>query len=135
MKNMFLLLGAVLIFVLPTSAQDLNPPKTGAVLRLQNTQQKLAIGEDINADIWLVRSRSSKKTAFEGLKANAAPGVLIKFIPHNQQPDRYVMNISVASAVEPGTYTVLVKGKGKNAHKVKGTTFSLVVADQLNATN
>ncbi len=135
MKNTFLLIGAFLLFAFPMSAQDITPPKTGAVLRMENTNHKLAIGEDFSSEIWLIRSKANKKTTYEGLKANAAPGVLVTFKPDNQQPDRYVMNISVAPAVNPGKYTVLVKGKGKNAHKLKGTTFSLVVTEQLNANN
>ncbi len=135
MKTLLFLLGGLMIGVLPVSAQDLEPPKNGAVLRLENNNHKIAIGETLLTDVWLVRSKTNRKTSFEGLKASAAPGLLIKFTPHNQHPDRYVMNISVASEVEPGKYAVLVKGKGKNAHRVKGTTFSLVVSEQLNATN
>ena len=116
-------------------AQDMTPPKTGAVLRLESTQKAVNLGDDAQTDVWLIRSKTSRKTSFEGIKANAAPGVLVTFQAHNQEPDRYVMNISVAPAVKPGKYTVLLKGQGKNAHKIKGTTFSLVVADQLNANN
>lgn len=116
-------------------AQDLTPPKSGAVLRIDKAPQEVNLGENTQADVWLIRSKTSSKTVFEGIKANAAPGVLVTFESHNQDKDRYVMNISVAPAVKPGKYTILLKGQGKNAHKVKGTTFSLVVADQLNANN
>ena len=116
-------------------AQDMTPPKSGAVLRLDEISQEVNLGDNTQAEVWLIRSKTSRKTVFEGLKANASPGVLVTFESHNQDPDRYVMNISVAPAVKPGKYTILLKGEGKNAHKIKGTTFSLVVADQLNANN
>jgi|GEM_PF-5775263 len=116
-------------------AQDMTPPKSGAVIRMEKVQQEVNLGDAAQTDVWLIRAKTSKKTTFEGIKANAAPGVLVTFEEHNQEPDRYVMNISVAPAVKPGKYTVLLKGEGKNAHKIKGTTFSLVVADQLNANN
>ena len=133
MKAIILFL--TMVFTIPALSQDLSLPKSGAVLRLESNQHTIEIGQSVTADVWLVRSKSSKKTAFEGLKANAPAGLLVKFVPHNQDPDRYVMNISVASEVDPGKYAVLVKGQGKNAYKIKGTTFSLVVTEQLNATN
>ena len=133
MKAIILFLSLLLVF--PALSQDFDPPKSGATLHLDQNQHKIAIGQSITADVWLVRSKASKKTSFEGLKANTAPGLLVKLEPHNQDPDRYVMNISVASEVDPGKYAILVKGQGKNAHKIKGTTFSLVVTEQLNATN
>ena len=116
-------------------AQDMTPPKSGAVLRLSESQQAVNLGDETQTEVWLIRSRTSRKTFFEGIKANTAPGILVTVMSHNQEQDRYVMNISVAPAVKPGKYTVLLKGEGKNAHKIKGTTFSLVVADQLNANN
>ena len=133
MKAIIILL--TLVFTLPALSQDHSVPKSGAALYLDSNQHSIEIGQSISADVWLVRSKANKKTAFDGLKANAAPGLLVKLVPHNQDPDRYVMNISVASEVDPGKYAVLVKGQGKNAHKIKGTTFSLVVTEQLNATN
>ena len=110
-------------------AQDLTPPKEGAILRLESTRHEAKVGGECAADIWLIRSNSSRKTKFEGLQVNAKSGISATFIADSNSPDLYTMKVLVSPEVTPGNYTLLVKGAGRNGHKIKGSLVTLLVTE------
>lgn len=131
MKNfVFLPFVAFLLFTTySTQAQDLTPPEEGAILRLESTKHKAKVGGECTADIWLIRSNSSRKTKFEGLQVNAKSGISASFETNGNTPDMYTMKVSVSPDVSPGNYTLLIKGDGRNAHKIKGSLVTLNVTE------
>ena len=122
-------LAFLLLATFNLQAQDLTPPEEGAILRLESTKHKAKVGGECTADIWLIRSNSSRKTKFEGLQVNAKPGINASFESDQASPDMYTMRVSVSDDVAPGNYTILVKGEGRNAHKIKGSLVTLNVTE------
>ncbi len=110
-------------------AQDLNPPKDGAVVRLSNTKLEVTIDKELSNDVWLVKSKRYEKRNFGGLQAKAPAGVTISFEPKDEIKNVFTMKIKLDAEAKPGKYMVVIKGSGENAHKVKSSLISLVVAE------
>ncbi|MEO1049223.1 MAG: hypothetical protein AAFX87_01265 [Bacteroidota bacterium] len=127
MKRIFLLSAITLIASFSLKAQDLTPPKDGAVIRMAEHKFEVKAGKSQTADVWIVKSKRYRKVTFEGLKTRAPEGIEVSFVPVNAEEGKFKMNISVSSAAAPGKHMLILKGDGKNAYKLKSTTFSIAV--------
>ena len=127
---------AVIAFTISTlitfssQAQVLDPPKDGAVLRMENYTVQLNPGESITEKVWLVRSKSYKKAKFGGITASSPEGIELIFTPIEGEPDVYQMKISADESVELKKYNIMLKGEGKNSHKVKIRQLSLITTSE-----
>lgn len=118
------------LITLSSQAQILDPPKDGAALRMENYTVQLNPGESITEKVWLVRSKSYKKAKFGGITASSHEGIELTFTPIEGEPDVYQMRISADEKVELKKYNILLKGEGKNSHKVKLRLVSLLVTSE-----
>ncbi len=110
-------------------AQDLTPPKDGAVIRLVNTKIEVSGDKDLSNEVWLVKSKRYQKRNFGGLEAKAPEGVKITFDAKDESKNSFMMNVKVGDDAKPGKYMVVIKGSGENSHKVKSSLISIVVAE------
>ncbi|MDN5201314.1 hypothetical protein QQ008_08075 [Fulvivirgaceae bacterium BMA10] len=128
MKKIFVFIITLLLMAgaSQVQAQQFDPPKSGAVLRLETYQYELKPGHDISTDLWLVRSKRNKKTKFGDFQAKAPTGITVK-IDAKENQDVYSMYVTAEQNVEPGNYSIILSAKGKNAHQVKSVVISLKV--------
>ena len=111
-------------------------PKDGAVLSMEQSTLKVALGSQVEADVVLVRSKKYKKAKFGGLMARSPQGMEIDFEQDTQNADLYKMIVKVSEDVQIKPYTIVVKGQGNNAQKVKGLAVSIELqGDQIVESN
>ncbi|HNP16854.1 MAG TPA: hypothetical protein PKL31_00365 [Fulvivirga sp.] len=126
MKKLIYLSSLFLIFTFTsTIAQEL--PKDGAVISMKETNLEIAKGTQHEAIVELIRSKRYRKAGFGGLTANSPQGLDIKFVQNPENKDLYTMTVDAAIDAETKMYTVIIKGEGKNSHKVKGIAISINV--------
>jgi len=131
-SEVIIVFAIISLFVLSAQAQVLDPPKDGAALRMENYKLQLKPGESITEKVWLVRSNSYRKSKFGEITASIPDGFELTFTPMEGDPDVYQMRISADEKVELKKYNILLKGEGKNSHKVKLIQVSLLVtSDQI----
>ncbi len=119
----FLLVIVLLCSVGLAHAQQV--PKDGAVLSMEQSTLKVTPGSQIEADVTLLRSKKYKKAKFGGLTARSPQGMEIDFKQDAQNADLYKMIVKVSQDVQIKPYTVVVKGMGNNAQKIKGLAVSI----------
>ena len=124
MKN-FIAFALILVFPFLTQAQTFDKPDRGAVIRMNNYSHELKAGTSATLEVWLIKSKRDEKRTFGNLVASQPNGIKVNF--EAQEGGLYTMNIETDSSVKPGNYMLIIKGSDQNAHKVRNTTFSLVV--------
>ena len=130
MKKVFTLLTALLLLnSLHIRAQDLIPPKDGAAIRLESSKIEVSSVKEFVANVWLVKSKRYVTREFGGLQAKGPQGVNISFDPKDENMDVFSMKIKVDKEASLGKFTVMIKGEGKNAQKVRSSVISLIVSD------
>lgn len=68
-----------------------------------------------------------RKSKFGGITASIPEVFELTFTPIEGDPEVYQMRISADEKVELKKYYILLKGEGKNSHKVKLIQVSLLV--------
>ena len=130
MKRIFtVILSFILLSAVPTFAQDLTPPKDGAVIRLASNKIVVAPGKASVVDVWLVKSKRYASREFGGLEAKGPDGVNISFEPKDDSHDVFSMKIKAGKEASPGKYSMMIKGKGENGQKVKSSVVSVIVGN------
>lgn len=129
MKKYFTIPVALLLLNMgPALAQNLNPPKDGAAIRLVNNKIEVSPAKEYTVDIWLVKSKRYASREFGGLQARGPEGVNVSFEPKDKHKDVFSMKIKVAEEASRGKFTMMIKGMGENSQKVKSSVVSLVVS-------
>ncbi|MEQ8477695.1 hypothetical protein [Fulvivirga sp.] len=119
MKNFFtILLVVVFINIADTYAQEL--PKDGAVITIEDKKLILTSGEPLTADLSLLRSKRYQKAEFGGLTARTPEGIKAEFVQDEEQNDLYHLTLTADKTAADNNFTLIIKGEGKNAHKVRG---------------
>ncbi len=94
---------------------------------MKETNFDITKGTQHETMVELIRSKRYHKATFGGLTANAPQGLNIKFEQNQENKDLYTMVVDATIDAEPKMYTIIVKGEGKNSHKVKGIAISINV--------
>lgn len=128
-SGIFTILSVLVLFTLPSQAQNLTPPDDGAAVRLMDTKLEVSTAKEFSTDVWLVKSKRYTKRAFGNLQAKAPKGVEIYFQPKDDNKNVFTMNIKVTEEADLGKYMVIIKGSGENSQKVKSSLLSLVIGD------
>ena len=130
MKKIYTTLMALLLLnVGSLQAQDLTPPKDGAAIRLSTNKIEVSPAKDYTADVWLVKSKRYSSREFGGLQAKGPSGVNVSFEPKDENKDVFSMKIEVGKEVSPGKFTVMIRGQGENAQKIKSSVVSLIISE------
>ena len=103
------------------------PPKEGASINMLQTNFNLTPGTIIEQKLTLLRSKRTKRINFEGLAARTSDDLAIKFQQDPKNIDTYIMSLEVKENAIERSYTVVVKGEGNNAHKIKGKAITINV--------
>ena len=117
---------ALIIFAGTTFAQDLTPPKQGAVIRMETFSYDINSGDELAAEVYLVKSKSSKRTKFDGLVVRGPKGIDATI---EERGNNFLMKIKIDDELAPAKYTLMLEGKGRNAHKIRSATFALNVTE------
>ena len=130
MKRIFtIVMSLSLLTAVPSLAQDLTPPKDGAVIRLASNKIQVSQKKEAVVDVWLVKSKRYAKRGFGGLEAKGPSGVSVSFEPKDDKAEVFSMKIKAGKEASPGKFSMMIKGKGENAQKVKSTVVSVIVGD------
>ena len=131
-----LYLTCLVAFIGTNMIQAQEPPRDGAIVTMKQTTITVSPGSEKEAEVLLIRSKKYKKARFGGLTARAPEGISIDFTQDAQNKDLYRMLVKVATGTPVKPYTVVVRGQGNNAHKIKGLAVSIDLGgDQIVETN
>ena len=108
-------------------AQQVDAPKTGAIIHVEEHQYKLKPGEEISFTARLVKSRSAKKMKFGELSIKDSEQMAFRIVPSPDQEDLYVVKAKAAPGIAHGKLYFVLKMTGKNSHMVRSTTLSFVI--------
>ena len=124
-----LTLSVVMLLATPFSlhAQQLDPPKTGALIHVDQHQYKLKPGEEISFPARLVKSKSAKKLEFGELFIKNTDEMAFRVEASADQQDLYVVKAKAAPNLAPGKLYFVLKMTGDNAHRVRSTTLSFTI--------
>ncbi len=128
MKKIITILFALLI--VNTSiifAQEL--PKDGAVISMEGNQIQLVAGEKLVTDLTLIKSKRYKRVAFGGLTTKAPEGITVTFEQDSNEKNLFHMTLLANDVFTTDTFTLIIKGEGKNAHKVRGLAISVKITN------
>lgn len=134
MKN-FLTILVVLVFIniVNTFAQEL--PKDGAVIAMEDNKLILTAGEPLTTDLTLLKSKRYQKASFGGLTTKTPEGVTAEFIEDETQKGLFHLKLTADETVTKDAFTLIIKGEGKNAHKVRGIAVTVNMANNQIATS
>jgi hypothetical protein len=133
-KPIYTLALIVLASITNIMAQEL--PKDGAIISIENPVINLNAGLEFESTVKLIRSKRHKDADFGGLMARTPQGLNIKFTEDSENKDTFKMIVSADENLELKAYTVIVKGEGMNAQKVRGITLTInMSANQVVTTN
>ncbi|MEM7551468.1 MAG: hypothetical protein AAF363_17430 [Bacteroidota bacterium] len=124
MKNL-ILLSFIFVFPLLSQAQTFDKPERGAVIRMNDYSHKMQAGTSSSVETWLIKSKREQKREFGNLVSSQPNGLKVSFEP--KEGDLYLMTLEASNDIKPGSYTLMIKGSGKNAHKTRSTTFNVNV--------
>ncbi|MTI39465.1 hypothetical protein [Fulvivirga lutimaris] len=135
MKNFFTtLLVVIFINIADTYAQEL--PKDGAVITIEDTKLMLIPGEELTTDLTLLKSKRYRKAKFGGLATRTPKGITAEFVEDEEQDGLYHLTLMADETATSDNFTLIIKGEGKNAHKVRGLAVSVnVTANQIATSN
>lgn len=124
MKSISTVLFAILLFcAMGVMSQEL--PKKGAILVMKEKSFNLKPGESITTSIELIRSKICRKTKFGELSAGTPDGITINFEKDIENNDLYLMTLLADESASKKSYTIIIKGKGVNAHKIRGMAIKI----------
>lgn len=118
----------ITLLLLGTQAmgQDFKAPKNGAKIYAKEYTITLDEGGEAEFDLWIVRSRLTKRTKFLSPKLSGSSGLTFEVTTDSDNADHYMVKVKAESVV-PGAYTVTVSSRSNSSHKVTGTTLSFNV--------
>ena len=127
MKKLITSLMLLTIVGLSTSiAQDLTKPKKGNAIRLKDYTLTIKQGEEVNIDMWVVKSKKYKLT-LGAPAAKGKDGVKFWFNAKTEDPLTYGVKIKVDSSTPTGDHMFILNVEGAGRNKVKGTTIMIKV--------
>jgi hypothetical protein len=112
----------VLLLFFSFSAKSQQLPKKGAILVMKEKNFNVTPDKVTTANIQIIRSKSCRKTKFGGLSAGTPDGITINFEQDSENIDQYLMTVLANETASNESYTIIIKGIGDNAHKIRGTT-------------
>lgn len=115
----------LLLFSFSGHSQKL--PKKGAILVIEEKSFNITSHEVTTAEIELVRSKINRKTKFGGLSAGTPEGITINFEKDEINNNLYIMTISADESAKKDAYTIIIKGKGDNSSKIRGTAIKVTL--------
>lgn len=125
-KLTFTLLLFVFAGISTTFAQNLTKPKKGNAIRLKEYTLTIKQGQEMNIDMWVVKSKKYKLKLGEPI-AKGKNGINFSFDEKSTDPITYGVKIKVDNNTTVGDhmYILNVPGIGRNA--VKSTTIMIKV--------
>lgn len=126
MKNLFLTTIGILFFSVSVFAQDFEVPKKGAKIYVENNSIEIDQNGEVTFDLFLIKSRSAKRTSFANPRFLAPEGLDFYLKQDALDASRYSVIVK-ASDIKTGNYSVTVAGKTSGTHSVTGTILSFVV--------
>ena len=126
MKNQILTTLFVLVISATAFSQNFEVPKKGAKLYVKSNSLEIAQEGETTFDIYLVKSRSAKRTSFENPRFLAPEG-LDFYLKRDVSDASHYSVLVKANGIERGNYSVTVSGKTSGIHSVTGTILSFNV--------
>jgi len=123
----------LLLFTTNIMSQDL--PKEGVILAMKEKSFNLQRGVSMTTSVELVRSKICRKTKFGELSARTPDGITINFEQDNINADLYLMTLHADESATKDSYSIIIKGKGDNAHKIRGVAIKVSLAQNQIVTN
>ncbi|TRX60719.1 hypothetical protein FNH22_06655 [Fulvivirga sp. M361] len=127
MKRIVGILSFILLVNVGVNAQE--RPKDGAVMVLSSSSIHVVPGTTQEVEIRLIRSKRYMRSKFGGLKARTPEGLDIIFTQDESTKDLYKMSITAADNADRKSHTIIIKGDGTNASKIKGVVISVNVSN------
>ena len=119
----------VMFCALSILAQDVEAPKKGAKLYIENTTLEATPSDEVSFDVWLVRSKVARKANFENPKLLVPEGAKFTISTDTQNPDHYTVTLKT-SDMEEGNYSLTIMGKRSGVHAVTGAILTLNVTSK-----
>ena len=113
-----MLLAVIFINILDTNAQEL--PKDGAIITIEDKKLILTADEPLTAELTLLKSKRYKKANFGGLSTRVPEGITAEFVQDEEKLGLYHLTLTADESITNDSFTLIIKGEGKNAHKVRG---------------
>ena len=127
MKKLFILSVLSAVVLSSVWAQDIKPPKTGAIIHVDQHQFNLKPGGEISFSALLIKSKSAKKMEFGDLSIKGTDQVTFQIAPSADRGDLYLITAKAKPDVAAGKLYFVLKMTGKNSYKVRSTTLSFAI--------
>ena len=133
MKKITFLLAAILaIGTTSLFAQQMEAPKTGAKIYIEERAFEIQPNGESTFDLYIVRSKRAGKTTFETPSFKGAEGIEFDVKQDESNPDHYVVTVKgTATSAGKLFYTVTSKSNS-GTQLVSGTTLSVNVTNTKN---
>lgn len=136
MKKILLTLALMGLFTAPTlMAQEVEAPKSGAVIMLENNKVQITPGQTQELDVSLLRSERAEKTKFNAISINGSNAVQLEMKEVADAKDNWTLQVTVPEGTEPGTYYYVMSSRSAGSQKVKGATLAIKVTGESVAVN
>lgn len=127
MKKLLTTLMLLTIIGLSTTyAQDLTKPKKGNAIRLKDYTLTIKQGEELNIDMWVVKSKKYKLN-IGAPAAKGKSGINFWFNAKSEDPITYGIKIKADDNAATGDHMFILKIPGTGRNAVKGTTIMVKV--------
>ena len=136
MKKILLTLALMGLFTAPTlMAQDVEAPKSGAVILVENNKLQITPGQTQEIELSLLRSERAEKTKFDPISINGSKAVQFEITEVQDAKDNWTLLVTVPEGTAEGTYYYVMSSKSKGSQKVKGATLAVKVSGESVAVN
>lgn len=109
-----------------TYAQDLKKPKKGNAIRLKEYTLTLKQGEEVNIDMWVVKSKKYKLN-LGAPSAKGKEGINFWFNSKSVEPITYGVKIKADDNAPVGDHMFVLKVPGNGRNAVKSTTLMVKI--------
>ena len=129
MKVLIYSLTFFLTLSLSAMSQDLEKPKIGATLKVEDSNVTIKPNEPKSIDVWLVKSTKDSQRKFDELilTGNQSISYEIEQTEVTKEYEKY--KLTLTSSATSGKYAMILKGEGKNGHKVRATILMVQVSE------
>jgi hypothetical protein len=128
MKNASVILTLALLFSSAIAfGQDVEAPKKGAKIHIEESTIDLQSGTEQTFDVWIVRSKKAQRATFYTPKFVSSTDLAFDVTADPENEDHYIVTAKSSSAAA-GKYMVTVKSRSNGTQFISGTTLSVNVA-------
>lgn len=128
MKNTSAILTLALLFVSALAfGQDVDAPKKGAKIHIEEKSLDIQPGEEHTFDVWIVRSKKAQRATFYEPKFVSSSDLAFEVKADPENEDHYIVTAKTNTAAN-GKYMITVKSRSNGTQFIGGTTLSVNVS-------